>query len=204
MQMSSDASESAQRWQDASAEINALADQLVSQHYPYIYRVAYSFLHDSAEAEDVAQDTFVAGLLHLEQSDPSKSFNINYKSLLSTIAVNKCRDLLRKRKTVDKFASLWRMVRIGSASSVMPEQETARSETAQHLWETVDQLHEKHRMPIVLRYVHNLSVREIATILDMKEGTVHSRIHYACKQLGRQLSFQLTEEQQALFEEVAR
>jgi len=42
---------------------------------------------------------------------------------------------------------------------------------------------EKHRIPTVLRYYHELSVAEIAEILQIPEGTVHSRLNTARKQL---------------------
>jgi RNA polymerase sigma factor (sigma-70 family) len=46
----------------------------------------------------------------------------------------------------------------------------------------VDSL-EKHRLPVILRYVHELSVAEIAASLGTNEGTIHSRLHYARKKL---------------------
>jgi RNA polymerase sigma-70 factor (ECF subfamily) len=42
---------------------------------------------------------------------------------------------------------------------------------------------EKHRIPIVLRYYHDLSIVEIANILGIPEGTVHSRLNTARMQL---------------------
>jgi RNA polymerase sigma-70 factor, ECF subfamily len=42
---------------------------------------------------------------------------------------------------------------------------------------------EKHRIPIVLRYYHDLPVAEIAGILRIPEGTVHSRLNTARRQL---------------------
>ena len=42
---------------------------------------------------------------------------------------------------------------------------------------------EKHRIPTVLRYYHELSVTEIPEILRIPEGTVHSRLNTARKQL---------------------
>jgi RNA polymerase sigma-70 factor (ECF subfamily) len=52
----------------------------------------------------------------------------------------------------------------------------------------VDSLGDKHRLPIILRYVHELSTPEIAAILGLSEGTVHSRLHYARQRLQASLS----------------
>lgn len=59
------------------------------------------------------------------------------------------------------------------------------NETSERLWAAVDGLSDKHSIPIILRYVHNLPVRDIAAIMELPEGTVHSRLHYACKKLRK-------------------
>ncbi len=45
----------------------------------------------------------------------------------------------------------------------------------------------KHRAVLVLHYIHEYSVQEIAVILDCPEGTVKSRLHHARKLLKEQL-----------------
>ncbi len=161
----------------------SLTEVLVQQYYPYIFRLAYSIVRDAAEAEDVAQDTFVVALVRIDDCEP----DTNFKAWLSTIAVNKCRDILRKRKTRFAFANAWKTVRSITGYQPTPEESAVRNETDERLWAAVDRLREKHRLPIVMRYLHNLSIREIAAILETKEGTIHSRLHYACKQLAVQL-----------------
>ena len=51
------------------------------------------------------------------------------------------------------------------------------------LWHVIHRMDEKHRIPIVLRYYHDLSVNEIANVLQIPEGTVHSRLNTARRQL---------------------
>jgi RNA polymerase sigma-70 factor (ECF subfamily) len=62
-----------------------------------------------------------------------------------------------------------------------------RDETQAQLWAAVDDLDEKHRLPVILFYVHELSVPEISVILGVNSGTVHSRLHYARKQLAARI-----------------
>ena len=155
----------------------------MEQYYPYIVRLSASVLHDRAEAEDVAQETFVIALTKIDAIDSTT----NMQAWLSTIAVNKSRDILRKRKTRQKFQSVLDALRPKSNPSEMPESTAMQQESAAHLWQAVDELKEKHRLPILLRYVHDLSIREIAEILETKEGTIHSRLHYACQKLGAKL-----------------
>jgi RNA polymerase sigma-70 factor (ECF subfamily) len=64
---------------------------------------------------------------------------------------------------------------------------TEQSELYKKLEVAVDGLDEKHRLPLILRYVHQLTIPEIAKILELNEGTVHSRLHHAREKLGRHL-----------------
>ncbi|MEM8862060.1 MAG: RNA polymerase sigma factor [Chloroflexota bacterium] len=166
---------------DTSAPVDQRTEQLVQHYYPYIVRLVQSIVHDRGEAEDIAQETFIAAMLTID----NETGNINYKAWLSKIAVNKARDLLRRRKVRDRWRGLWNRGQSGQAADRMPEEIASTHEVAQQLWLAVESLNEKHRLPIVLRYGHNLSVREIAELLDIKEGTIHSRIHNGQKQLAR-------------------
>ena len=55
------------------------------------------------------------------------------------------------------------------------------------LRQAVAELKEKHRLPIILRYTHNMTAPEIAQVLQISEGTVHSRLHYARRELRQKL-----------------
>ncbi|MRR28960.1 hypothetical protein EG834_01185, partial [bacterium] len=56
------------------------------------------------------------------------------------------------------------------------------------LQRSIAALDEKHRLPILLRYVHCMSIQEISQALRLSEGTIHSRLHYAHLKLRNQLS----------------
>ena len=58
-----------------------------------------------------------------------------------------------------------------------------QNESDEFLWRAIHSMDEKHRIPIVLRYYHDLSVAEIASLLAIPEGTVHSRLNTARRQL---------------------
>ncbi|MCP5100401.1 MAG: RNA polymerase sigma factor, partial [Chloroflexi bacterium] len=162
---------------------NSRTDQLVRQYYPYIARLVQSIIHDPAEAEDIAQETFIAAMLNID----NQTSTINYKAWLSKIAVNKARDLLRRRKVRHKWQQFWQAARRQQTDGRLPEELALQNEITQQLWLTVETLNENHRLPIILRYGHNLSIREIASLLDLKEGTVHSRLHNAQKKLAHML-----------------
>lgn len=167
--------------------IDARTEQLVRLYYPYIVRLVQSIVHNQAEAEDIAQETFIAAMLTID----NEVANINYKGWLSKIAVNKARDLLRRRQVRGRWQKVWQKAFRRQTNGRLPEDIASQKETVQQLWLAVESLNEKHRLPIILRYGQNLSIREIATILEIKEGTVHSRLHNAQKQLAQRLGLEV-------------
>jgi len=158
-------------------------ERLVREHYAYIHRLALTILDDgspdsAADADDAAQETFITAYRSLAGFRGQASL----KTWLTAIGVNTCRARLRKRKLRQALQStLWGLHR--SQRMASPEEAAAQSETYRLLWQAVDGLDEKHRLPVILRYVHELTVPEIAESLGMNEGTVHSRLHYARKTL---------------------
>lgn len=160
------------------------AEKVVHDYYPYIYRLVASIVGDPAAADDIAQETFITAFERLEQFSP----DTNLRAWLSTIAVNKSRDYLRREGRRERLKQTLQLLPFRRA--LTPEQLVVRGEGQTELWTAVESLAEKHRLPLVLRYVHSLPVKEIAYLLEIKEGTVHSRLHYACKKLAAQIPVQ--------------
>jgi RNA polymerase sigma-70 factor, ECF subfamily len=164
-------------------------EDLVRCYYAAVTRLALSILDDgcapdaAAESEDAAQETFIAAARSLADYRGSAS----PKTWLFAIAINVCRTRLRRRKAravlVQTVGGLARLF----SGAETPEQRVERTERDRELWSAVDALDEKHRLVILLRYVHDLSAGEIAQVLDTNEGTVHSRLHYARQQLAQVL-----------------
>ncbi|NUM44306.1 MAG: RNA polymerase sigma factor [Anaerolineales bacterium] len=153
-------------------------ETLVQEHRAYIHRLCLSILNDTDEAEDITQETFVAALLALNQFRG----DAHIRTWLSAIAINLCRDTLRKRKTRQTLHTVLKNLHLLNPSP-QPEDTYLQNETHAQLWHAVNALDEKHRLPVILHYAHNLPATEIAQILGLSEGTVYSRLHYARKQL---------------------
>lgn len=158
-------------------------ESLVREYFPYIRRLAFSILDDFPEADDIAQETFISAHRALtgfrNEADP--------KTWLTAIAVNACRGRLRKRKAHQLLTSTLQSLHLQKRVSPTTEEHMIQTEADQSIWQAVDNLDEKHRIPIILRYVHELNVPEIARILHIDQGTVHSRLHYARRRLHDQL-----------------
>jgi RNA polymerase sigma-70 factor (ECF subfamily) len=160
---------------------------LISQYQTSVFRIALSVLDDPAEANEAAQDAFIAILAGLNFYQDRSSF----RSWLYTIALNVSRSRLRKKRTRERLkTTLETIFRVQSQKPHSPEDTFIQNEKNESLWKAVSKLGEKHRIPLVLRYFHDLSVAEIAEILCINEGTVHSRLHTAREQLRFELENQ--------------
>lgn len=155
-------------------------ERLIFQYQTSVFRIALSVLEDVAEANEAAQDTFIAVLANLKSYQERSTF----KAWLYTITLNICRSRLRKKKTYARLKKMLETVfQFQQPKHNSPEETSIQSESDNRLWIAIGVLGEKHRIPLVLRYFHELSVTEIAEVLNIKEGTVHSRLFTAREQL---------------------
>jgi RNA polymerase sigma-70 factor, ECF subfamily len=155
-------------------------EMLVREYETGIFRLALSILGDEAEANEVTQETFLSALRALPSYQEKKSL----KAWLYTIALNHSRSHLRKRKILERLQStLMGIFRVEAEKQVLPEEVIVQSEKEAVLWQALNQLDERHRIVVVLRYLHELPISEISEILSVHEGTIHSRLHSAREKL---------------------
>jgi RNA polymerase sigma-70 factor, ECF subfamily len=82
------------------------------------------------------------------------------------------------------------VIRIGQVSlprTPTPFEAVLEKEGSEYIWAAINALGEKHRIPVILYYVYDLKIREIADILEIPEGTVSSRLHHAILKLENKL-----------------
>ncbi len=156
-----------------------LCEALILAYYDFVYGLAATFFPDPDECEDAAQEAFIRATLHIDRYQPGTSI----KSWLAQLTLNLCRDRYRRLKFRQRLLGLLKALALHSAASAAPEEALIQKETSRGLRQAVDTLDEKHRLPVLLRYQHGLSVPEIAQALGLSEGTVYSRLHYAHRKL---------------------
>jgi len=151
-------------------------EMLVREYEVGVFRLALAILGDPAEANEVMQETFLSALRALPSYHEKKTF----KAWLYTIAVNHSRSHLRKRKVIERLRStLTAIFRVEVEKQNSPEEAVIQNEKESAIWRSLNQLDDRHRIVVVLRYFHDLSVSEISEILSIREGTIHSRLHTA-------------------------
>lgn len=151
-------------------------EHFVQTYQQDVYRLALSILDDSTEAEDATQDSLLAALRSLDSFRGVSSLT----TWLYSITINICRTHLQRRKRRERLIKiLGGILRIYHTRQPSVEELAIHNESNETLWKAIHNMDEKHRIPIVLRYYHDLSVAEIANILRIPEGTVHSRLNTA-------------------------
>lgn len=150
----------------------------------HVYDVACAILRNEAAAEDAVQDTFLA----VFQKIGSYKGEASFETWLIAITINQCRMRLRKQK-VRQFLSLERLSRerlFGSRGSGEGVADTVHQrQRRQTLWELVDQLDDRLRLPLILRYRYALPCGEIANILGRRQSTVYQHLHEGRKLLEK-------------------
>lgn len=166
------------------AGTQSFAEAVVREYYDSIYRLCLAIVSDHADANDAAQEAFIAALADIERYQP----DTNFKGWLSTIAVNKCYGVLRRHKRQQAIRDALRFIREPTHHTHRRGTPGSSSGFGDDLQSAISSLSAKHEMVIRLRYVHGLSIREMASVLGVREGTVHSRLHYAMRNLRKHMT----------------
>ena len=145
--------------------------ELYEEYAGAVYSYLVFKLRDSQLAEDVLQDTFLA----VHQNNHSVQEISSPKAWILAIARNKMVDALRKRPPVENVpVDTLRDVGCEPASDLL-------------FSEALTQLDEVDRTIMYGLYAEGLTCQELAQILDIPEGTVKSKAHYARKKLQKWL-----------------
>jgi RNA polymerase sigma-70 factor, ECF subfamily len=145
----------------------AAFEMLINIYGNRLLKVCYLILKETPLAEDAVQEVFIQIYKSI--------YSFNYKASLYTwiykIAINKCRDILKRNG--DFNLTLEPELIIADTDL---EQETLEQLKRDNIRELVAKLPSIHREIVILFYFEDLSVKEIAVILDEKENTVKSRL----------------------------
>lgn len=169
-------------------------DDLVRRHQDRIVRLCHRILGDADAALDAAQEAFVRAWRGLG----SFAGEARFSTWLTRIAINQCRNELRRRRTVKHQQPLSldapaaggeTTLRDGLAAADASPYEVARGhEVAAALAAALPELDDEAREVLLLRDAEQLSYEDIAEVLEVPVGTVRSRLHRARGDLHRRLA----------------
>jgi RNA polymerase sigma-70 factor (ECF subfamily) len=150
--------------------------ELVREHQSMVFSIAYHFLRDATQAEEIAQDVF----LQLFRSLDSLESEAHVTFWLRRVTANRCVDAVRRKQrrpevALDQTAEL--------RSSDLPTDPLL----SRKLQALVQSLPEKPRVIMILRYQEELMPEEIARVLDMPVRTVKSHLHRSLTMLREKM-----------------
>lgn len=139
--------------------VNQQAERMLTEYGNSILRLAYSYLHNMADAEEVLQDT----LVQLLKTTPILTTKEHEKAWLLHVAANLSKNRLKYNTT-------------RQTDELMEELIAENQDDLSFVWEAVKALPDKYREVIHLFYHEGYQTRQIAKILHMNESTVRSNL----------------------------
>ena len=154
-------------------------EDLVNEHQREIINFHYRFVGNLADAEDLAQETFIKAYKKINTLKDYKKA----KSWLYSIARNTAIDFFRKNKNKEINLDNSVLENIAQATAVDYQNRAAEKEISKELDHFIEKLVKEDRAIIKLLYYEGFSYKEIITLLNINENTLKSRLHRARKTL---------------------
>src|SRR5450631_2761398 len=148
---------------------------LVEQYASTLYRVAFSVLRNASDAEDAVQEAFLRVLRHRDTLEEIR----DHRVWLIRIVWNIVLDRKRRAKTRPETDDVSELARVLPAAGLSAEQIASAAQHHAHVLSCMEQLPVNEREVLMLSAFEELSSVEIASILDITESSVRSRLFRA-------------------------
>ena len=153
---------------------------LYEETYTKCFYLARKFLNSEHTAQDIVQDAYVKAFKSLDTlEDPEK-----FQSWIGTIVSNLAKNELKRRKvtlfseTENEDGQDISDTFVDDRVSVQPEIVMDQNETTRLMKEIIDTLTDEQRICVTMFYMEQMSVKEMASVLEVSENTVKSRLNY--------------------------
>jgi RNA polymerase sigma-70 factor (ECF subfamily) len=156
-------------------------DLLLKRYQLPLYVYVFELVHHEQTSLDIVQETFINAARHIGGLRDDRKFG----SWLFGIAHQKCIQHWRKRKPEEVPIDAGDENHVEADAG--PEAWLIRKEQEEQFMRLLDQLAAPHRAVLLLHFVEDFSIEEIARITETQPGTVKSRLHYAKKAMRKLL-----------------
>ena len=174
---------------------------LVARYQGHVYGLAYSLVDDWAEAQDIAQETFIRAYVNLDQLREPGRFAAWLRRVTFSVAVN-----WLKRFRPDFFRRLHGRVDLDALEipdfAPGPPEVVEKRELVEAVQRAVASLPPKYRVPLTMFHLDGLSYQKVADFLDVPLGTAKALIHRARGKLRLALAAYTAEEVTPMVQEV--
>ena len=161
------------------AAFSELYHRYKGRMYYYFFRMLGN---SSAQANDFLQELFMKIIEKPDRYNPAFTFS----TWLYSVANNMCKNEYRSREVRKEYhetEALNTQIDLMNEPCVDPEM------LVEKVFQTLNDLGDEHRSAFLLRYREGFSIKEVAEILELPEGTVKSRLFYTKKLLAGKLEY---------------
>lgn len=143
--------------------------KLVESDKEKLYKMAFLYVKNESDALDIVQETIMKAYVNMKTVKEERYFS----TWLTKILINTALETLRKNSKII----------ILKEEAAEKQSTILQIEEKMDLLQAIEQLEEKYKTVIILRYYRDLPVQQIADYLDCPEGTVKSNLHRAIQKL---------------------
>lgn len=149
---------------------------LLQQHYPFVKKYMIKITLDPALAEELTQETMLRGIERLQTYRDKSKFSSWLVTIANRLYIDHFRKMRRDRRLLETERAMrrieWHVRRGGEAG---PE-----------MLQALGRLPPEQRAAVVMKHYYGYTLKEIAAMTEVPEGTVKSRIHHAIAALRRE------------------
>jgi len=162
-------------------------------HMPALYTAALRMTRNSADAEDLVQETYLKAYRGFGSFQPGTNLRAWLYRILTNSYINVYRSKKRRPELsdIEDVEDLYMYRRLGglegAAAGRSTEDEVLASVADDEVKRAIEELPEQFRLAVLMADVEGFSYKEIAEILDVPVGTVMSRLHRGRKALQKTL-----------------
>ncbi|MDD3471996.1 MAG: sigma-70 family RNA polymerase sigma factor [Syntrophaceae bacterium] len=159
-------------------------NQLVLKYQKKVFNVAYRFVGDQEEANDLAQEIFAAAYQNLKKFRGDSKFSTWLFQIATNRGKNRFKYLKRRGFFVNKSShnnddDTEGYQRVVPDHTTNPENILSSRQIQKVVQDAIEELEPDHKEIVILRDIEGFSYEEIARMLDLPEGTTKSRLHRA-------------------------
>jgi len=155
---------------------------LVERYMKQAYNVAYGFVNDHDDANDIAQESFVRVFQSIGSFRGDSQFGTWLYRIVTNVSLNRVKQ--RTRKMVREETNPEVMAQIGHNPSTAED-----TDVQMHIERALHQLPTLQRAVVILRHIDGLSTKQVSSILKCSEGTIKTHLHRGLKKMRQNLQF---------------
>lgn len=153
---------------------------LYDRHRNLVYRTALAITGDEEAAADLLHDTFLRLYRFGHRIDPSRPIEPWLYRMTANMSYTWVKQRGRWMQALREMAD-----KVSRETQVSPSQQVEKNEAWLEVRKALLSISPEKRVVVVLYYLNDLSVNEIAEILELPAGTVKSRLHYGRRALKK-------------------